>query len=139
MSFAGGCLCGGVRFTVQRRHLNAVHCYCQMCRKAHGTAFSTHAVVRPDQLEWVSDPSALIKFESSPQAFREFCPTCGAHVLVHGQTGDDTQAIPVGLFDGDPAVTILSHIFVGERVGWHQITDALPQHAGWPEGFGRPS
>ena len=139
MSFTGGCLCGGVRFTVERRHLNAVHCYCQMCRRAHGTAFSTHTIVRPDQITWASERSALVKFESSPHAFREFCPTCGSHVLVHGQTGDATLAIPLGLIDGDPPATILSHIFVEACVGWHQIRDDLPQYEGWPEGFGRTS
>lgn len=138
MSFVGGCLCGAVRFTVQRRHLNAVHCYCQMCRKAHGTALSTHVVIRPDQVDWESGRERLQRFESSPGAFREFCPSCGAHVLVHGQTGDGTLAIPAGLFDGDPALTILSHIFVADKVSWHPIADALPQHAAWPEGFGNP-
>jgi hypothetical protein len=58
MSYLGGCLCGEVRYEVKRRYLNAVHCYCQMCRKAHGTAFSTHAIVRPDQIEWLSGRSS---------------------------------------------------------------------------------
>ncbi len=136
MSFVGGCLCGAVRFTLLRRHLNAVHCYCQMCRKAHGTAFSTHVVIRPDQIQWDAGRQQLVQYESSPQAFREFCAGCGAHVLVHGQTGDDTLAVPAGLLDGDPALTILSHIFVADRVGWIQINDTLPQHPAWPEGFG---
>lgn len=137
MSHLGGCLCGEVRYDVKRAHINAVHCYCQMCRKAHGTAFSTHAIVRRDQIEWLSGKSSLVPYESSPGAFREYCSICGSHLLVHGQTGDDTLAIPVGTFDGDPEVTILSHIFTEECVSWYQISDDLPQHEGWPTGYGR--
>ena len=134
MAFQGGCLCGAIRYQINRKYLNAMHCYCDMCRKAHGTAFSTHVIVKPSQLQWLA--GELTAYESSASAFREFCPHCGTHVLVHGQTGDDTLAIPAGTLDGDPQLTILGHMFVGELVGWYQITDQLPQHEAWPAGFG---
>ena len=134
MAFAGGCLCGTVRYQIERKFLNAVHCYCDMCRKAHGTALSTHAVMRPDQLIWHSGESSLQSYESSPNAYRKFCPHCGTHILVHGQTGDGTLAIPAGTLDGDPVLTITGHMFVEERVGWYKIRDDLPQHRGWPPG-----
>ena len=136
MSFEGSCLCGEVRFEIERRHLNAIHCYCQMCRKAHGTAFSTHVVTRPDQLRWISGKSNLIPYESSPGAYREFCRRCGTHVLVHGQSGDDTLAIPAGTLDGSPDITILGHMYTDALVSWFEIADELPQHPGWPPGFG---
>jgi hypothetical protein len=133
--FAGGCLCGANRYEIDRRHLNAMHCYCEMCRKAHGTAFSTHLIVRPGQLRWISGGD-LIPYESSPDAYREFCPTCGTHLVVHGQSGDDTLAIPAGTLDGKPPVTIIGHMYTGELVPWYRITDDLPQHERWPPGYG---
>lgn len=136
MSFAGGCLCGAIRYRIDRRHLNAVHCYCGMCRKAHGTAFSTHAVARPDQIQWLSGAGSLKVYESSPGAVRAFCPLCGTHLLVHGQTGDGSHAVPAGTLDGDPPLTLIGHIFTADRVNWYQIADDLPQHAGWPPEFG---
>ena len=135
MSFEGGCLCGAIRYRINRKYLNAVHCYCGMCRKAHGTAFSTHAVLRPDQLEWISGVEALQDYQSSPGAVRAFCPHCGTHLLVHRQTGDGTYAIPAGTLDGDPLLTLTGHIFTVDRVSWFQIADDLPQHAGWPPGI----
>ena len=137
MAFDGGCLCGAVRYRIERKFLNAVHCYCDMCRKAHGTAFSTHAVMRPDQLIWLAGEKRLTRYESSPKAYREFCPDCGTHILVHGQTGDATLAVPAGTLDGDPELTITAHIFADECVGWYEIQDDLPRHAGWPPGLGR--
>ena len=136
MSFEGGCLCGAVRYQIERRYLNAIHCYCGMCRKAHGTAFSTHVVIRPDQLSWHSGESTLVPRASSSQGVRAFCPQCGTHVVVHGQSGDGSVAIPAGTLDGDPALTLIGHMFTADRVNWCEIRDALPQHEGWPEGFG---
>ena len=49
MPFVGGCLCERMRYEIDRKHLNAMHCHCQMCRKAHGAAFSTHVMLHPDQ------------------------------------------------------------------------------------------
>lgn len=135
--FEGGCLCGAHRYRIERRHLNAMHCYCDMCRKAHGTAFSTHVVLRPEQLRWLRITAARASFESSPGAFREFCGQCGTHLLVHGQSGDHTLAVPLGTLDGDPPVTLIGHMFTAERVAWFAISDELPQYPGWPPGFGR--
>ena len=136
MAFTGGCLCGAFRYTIERKHLNAMHCYCDMCRKAHGTAFSTHAVVPPTQLAWADPSRELSTYESSPGAFREFCPNCGTHLLIHGQSGDGNLAIPAGTLDGDPPLTILGHMYTSELVSWHPIADDLPQYETWPPGFG---
>ena len=134
--FTGGCLCGALRYRLDRRHLNAMHCHCQMCRKAHGTAFSTHVVCRPDQFEWLPGHDGRKAYVSSPGAAREFCPDCGAHVLVHGQSGDGNFAVPAGTLDGAPDITILGHMYVDEQVPWLELDDDLPRYADWPPGFG---
>ena len=134
--FLGGCLCGALRYEIKRKHLNAIHCYCGMCRKAHGTAFSTHIIVRKDQLEWLGATEALSPYESSRNAYREFCARCGTHVLVHGQSGDGTLAVPAGTLDGDPPLTIIGHMYTEALVSWYRIRDALPRHPRWPPGFG---
>ena len=82
----GSCLCGAVTFCITRSHLAAVHCHCEMCRKAHGTAYSTHTAMRKDQFELLS--GELKTYHSSQYGRREYCPQCGSHVLVHGQTRD---------------------------------------------------
>ena len=132
----GGCLCGAVRYTLSRRHLGAFNCYCGMCRKAHGGACSTHVPARRDQFELHS--GTLQSYASSATGRREFCPACGTHILVHGQTADGSIAIPAGTLDGDPPVEVLAHIFCSDTVAWHEITDGLPRHATWPPGVSLP-
>ena len=130
--FPGGCLCGAVRYEIERKFLNAMHCYCGMCRKAHGTAYSTHVMLRPDHMRWLAGRERLVAYRSSAAGVREFCPVCGTHVLVHGQTGDDMLAVPAGTLDGDPPLTVRGHMFVADCVQWYRIADDLQQHAGWP-------
>ncbi len=133
--YTGGCLCGAVRYRIERKHLNAIHCHCSMCQRVHGGAYSTHIAMRPEQLIWEQGLETLVSYESSPGGFRKFCPVCGSQILVHGQTGDDSPAIPAGTLDGDPVLTILGHMFVDDTLSWAEPADDLPRHAGWPPGF----
>ena len=128
----GGCLCGHVRYRVERSHLSAVNCYCGMCRRAHGGTYSTHVPMRREQFQIVT--GALEQFASSQRGRREFCGRCGTHVLVHGQNPDDSVAVPAGTLDGNPEVALTGHFFVREKVDWHPIRDDLPQYEGWPPG-----
>ena len=132
----GSCLCGDVVFCIDGPLELQSHCHCSMCRKAHGTAYSTHVSARPDQFAWLQGSKMLTPFESSPGAFREFCRRCGTHLLVHGQTGGGILAIPAGTLDGNPPLTIVGHMFARDRVSWFRIMDDHPQHEGWPPGIG---
>ncbi|MEM9622087.1 MAG: GFA family protein [Pseudomonadota bacterium] len=139
MAYHGSCLCGAIEYTIERTRLNAMHCYCAMCRKAHGTAFSTHCIVPPQQLHWTLQHTQRVAYQSSHSGWREFCPHCGTHLLVHGQSGDGNLAVPAGTLDGNPGLNILGHMYTSERVSWFPITDALPQYDTWPPGFGQSS
>ena len=135
MAFTGGCLCGKVRYELDRKFLNAIHCHCSMCQRAHGGAYSTHLAFRADQLNWLTGRELLVAYESSKGAYREFCSACGSHILIHGQTGDDSLSIPAGTLDGDPPITDLGQIFVDDRLHWATPDPAAPQHPGWPPGI----
>jgi len=136
MAFTGGCLCGAVRYAINRKFLNALHCHCSMCQRAHGGAYSTHVAVRADQLNWLAGRSSLVSYESSRAAFREFCSACGSQILIHGQTGDGVLAIPAGTLDGDPPITEQGHIFVATQLSWADTDAAQPRYEGWPPGVG---
>ena len=43
----GSCLCGQVRYEVEGELGGFVHCHCQTCRKAHGSAISGIRTLRP--------------------------------------------------------------------------------------------
>ena len=62
--------------------------------------------------------------------------SCETHLLVRGQTGDGSYAIPAGTLDGDPKLNIIGHMYTLELVSWYQIDDDLPHFSCWPPGYG---
>jgi hypothetical protein len=134
MSIQGSCLCGSVRYAIDGPLRGAGNCHCTICRKAHGAAFVSWTFVEPDRFRWTAGESLLARYESSPGNARCFCRLCGSPLAV--AHGDEVREVVLGSVDDDPGVRPAEHIFVDSKAPWHEITDALPQHAEWPPGMG---
>jgi hypothetical protein len=132
MSIEGACLCGAVRYEIVGQFLDAGNCHCSMCRKAHGAAFATYANVDPAEFRWTSGEEIVSYFECSPNASRMFCRVCGS--TLGGTEDGRVDSVTLGTVEGDPGIRPRSHIFVGSKAAWHEISDALPQFEGWPPG-----
>ena len=60
----GSCLCGEVKYEISGEVGEIVHCHCQSCRKAHGSAFSSVASVSDTDFSlFIKEPLGC--FESS--------------------------------------------------------------------------
>ena len=133
MAMTGSCLCGAVRYEITGSFKLIGHCHCSICRKSHGAAFATWGMIDPSQFRWTAGESLLRGYESSPGALRCFCSRCGSPLVCthHGEVGE----VVLGTLDSDPGARPSEHIFVDSKAPWHEITDALPQHADWPPGM----
>ena len=67
---AGSCLCGSVAYEVDAPAGPIVHCHCETCRKAHGSAFSSVMSVPREKFRWLRGEELLGSHESSPGKFR---------------------------------------------------------------------
>lgn len=130
MTIEGGCLCGAVRYEVNKPLKKAGNCHCSMCRKAHGAAFATFAVVEPGSARWTLGADAVGVYASSEKGRRCFCKHCGSQVgeLLDGEL----RWITLGTVDGDPGVRPEGNMFAASRAPWYEITDGLPQFDGYP-------
>ena len=133
MTTKGSCLCGTVRYEITGSIAAIGHCHCSICRKSHGAAFATWAMVEPNQFRWTSGVESITAYPSSPGRERCFCTTCGSP-LVATHSGKVTEVV-LGTVDGDPGVRPREHIFVGSKAPWYEITDALVQFESWPPGM----
>lgn len=124
----GSCLCGSVRYEIRGPLGRITHCHCSMCRRAHGAAFGSYARVNWADFSWLSDASEVASFESSPGVRRTFCRRCGSTLQFIRASRPQTFSLAVGTLDDDPGIRPSSHIFVGSKAPWFEITDALPQH-----------
>ncbi|HEV7784298.1 MAG TPA: GFA family protein [Thermoanaerobaculia bacterium] len=128
-AYAGGCLCGAVRYTARGAPLNVRACHCRQCRKATGGMFYARAVFPREAVE---RSGATTRYRSSDRLWRLSCPTCGS--LVFGEPVDRPQYVGVSLatLDDVDALAPEMHIWVSSKPAWVKLDDGLPQH---PEGF----
>jgi hypothetical protein len=127
----GECLCGGVRFEIDKAAAPFELCHCRRCRKVSGSAFMAAIGVHRSAFRWVSGKELVKAYDAplveSPPAYRVcFCTVCGSCVP---DPEDDSAyfEIAAGLLDDDPHLQPDKHIFVEHRAPWYRICDDLPQ------------
>jgi hypothetical protein len=124
--YAGGCLCGAVRYEAEGNPSFAGLCYCADCRKASGSGFMPFMAFASDAVRFSGETR---QFRSTSfrgtDAVRNFCPRCGG-LVFGGEVGKDTShTIYAGSLD-DPALfhpTIA--IFVRDCPAWVAIPPDL--------------
>jgi len=130
--FTGGCLCGGVRFSVQGELQPIQLCHCAQCRKAQGAPFASNLPVNTDNFELHSGAELLRQFESSPGKERAFCGRCGSPIYSRRTARPGVLRIRAGLFEQPLPVQPAFHQFVADKANWWTIGDDLPRYAEAP-------
>jgi hypothetical protein len=121
-------LCGRVRYEVDGDLGPTRLCYCELCRRANGGAFSANVRVPIERYRLVSGGEHIRDYESSPGAFRAFCSVCGSP--VHARVRADPMGIRIrlgGLGQNAPA-RVSAHVWVSAKPSWWTIADDLPQY-----------
>src|SRR4051812_6412721 len=124
--YAGGCLCGALRYEADAEPLHAGYCFCADCRKASGSGF----------IPFMGFPSSALRFAGPTrqhrtrtlrggEAVRNFCPACGG-LVFGGEVGrDQSHTVYAGSLD-DPSVfrpTIA--IFGRDRPAWVELPPGI--------------
>jgi hypothetical protein len=78
--YSGSCLCGKIKFEIDRKIQDIIHCHCSQCRKAQGTAFATNGNVDKNNFTLLSGENNLTGYESTHGQTKYFCKTCGSPI-----------------------------------------------------------
>jgi hypothetical protein len=103
------------------------NCHCSQCRKAYGSAFGTVAVVSTTAFRYTKGQDLIVAFKMSARVTRYHCRICGSPLPLC-EPWDPLVGIPAGLLDDDPKCKPSSHVFVGSKATWWDITDQQPQY-----------
>ena len=128
----GSCLCGGVRFELDRAVGPFELCHCNRCRKTTGSAFMAAVGVRRDDFRLGpgpgADPRPTTRRSSNLHLPTDLASVNGAgrRCPIRPTTRSGSRSRPA-LLEGDPKVRPDKHIFVELRSPWFAITDELPQ------------
>lgn len=124
----GGCLCGGVRYSIAERPIKSSVCHCDMCRRWTGgpmMALHTEAPITLDRDE------TLAWYDSSDWAARGFCNRCGTSLFYRLKQVPDDLVVGAGSLDDPTAVDgIENHIFIDEKPAYYDFADGSPRLTG---------
>ncbi len=132
--YAGGCLCGKVRFEIHGRIENIVYCHCSLCRKAQGSAFATNGVVQRKDFIFLQGEGEMTAFESSPGQHKHFCKHCGSPIISTNEATPHEVRIRLGTIETPVEERPGAHIFASSKAVWDRICDDLPQYDGYEPG-----
>lgn len=121
-------MCGAVAYEVQSVAGPIVHCHCQTCRKAHGSAFSSVSNVPREAFKWTRGENSLAAYESSPGKVRYFCMTCGSHILAE-RKDQPTVMLRLGCLDTPIHDAPMAHIWRSDGASWYDPKLQLPELA----------
>jgi len=124
----GQCLCGAVRFRVRGELGETRLCYCELCRRANGTAFSANVRIPTTDYELLSGHELIKGYESSPGAVRSFCSNCGSPVFARVASDPDHIRVRLGTLSKEAHARVTAHVWVRSKPDWYPIEGALPQH-----------
>jgi len=76
--------------------------------------------------------NAIRRYRSSGPVERSFCGECGSHFTFTFDGMPHALWVAAGALEDDPSLRPEHHMFVASKASWHEISDALPQHAEYP-------
>ena len=123
----GECLCGAIRYSVDRPLRPVIACHCGQCRRWSGHFVA--ATAAPRGALSVEEGAQLAWYESSPGIRRGFCRICGSS-LFWDDAAAPAISIMAGTLDPPTGLTTERHIFAGAKADYYEISDDLPLHEG---------
>jgi hypothetical protein len=123
-SLSGRCLCGAVRFELDKPAHDAAYCHCTRCQRRTGTASSAQAQVDGSGFRIVAGEQLVKTWRHPDGGFEKaFCRECGAHLFSRNPEDHSQVAIRMSAFDGDPGVRPSRRSFVAYAAAWEPIPD----------------
>lgn len=123
-AISGGCLCGGVRFTLSALPTHAGYCHCTRCQKRTGTAASAQARIDGAGFRLTAGEELLRAWRHPDGGFEKcFCARCGSHLFSRDPDDHTAMSIRMSAFDGDPGVRPSWRTYVDYAAAWEPIPD----------------
>jgi hypothetical protein len=118
----GGCVCGGVRYSLTAAPRLAFACHCHDCQKRSGSAYSFPVIVRSADLA----VSGAVEIErlatrSGRQIEHTLCPRCRCRVFSRAVATPDHASLRAGTLDDASWVVPIVQVWVESALPWAVI------------------
>jgi hypothetical protein len=131
-TYQGGCFCGAVQFTVRGEPAAMGYCHCESCRRWSAGPVNAFTLWPPQNVKITKGADNIGKYAKTPRSIRQWCKTCGGHILTeHPAMGlTDVYAAILPKLKFSPGL----HVFYEETV--LRIPDGKPKQKDVPAELG---
>ena len=120
--YAGGCLCGALRYEAVGEPLGSGHCYCADCRRASGSGFVPFMGFKADAVRFTGEARQFrSKAANGGDAVRNRCSQCKSLVFGGEIFKTDSYTLYAGSLDDPSAFHPTIAIFAVGRPEWAVI------------------
>jgi hypothetical protein len=123
--YAGGCLCGALRYEITGEAANPCFCHCASCRRASGAPTVPWGTFARAALRITR--GQLHEYRSSTEVWRGFCAHCGTSLTYRHEARATEIDVTLATLDDPATIAPRMHVWVSERLPWVRIADDLPQ------------
>jgi len=131
-AFAGGCLCGAVRYRCQVVKLSVYCCHCRDCQKRSGGAFAEWAVVARDS--FIVEDGAPVALRHGATVFWS-CPNCGVRLWAEQVEQSDIVYLAAGALCDTSHLLPVAHIWTKSAQPWIRFNDDATLYQEQPADF----
>jgi hypothetical protein len=128
----GGCLCGALRYEISGPFGPIWNCHCAFCRRIHGAAFTTVAIMARSAFRWNDASAPPTTFETPMGSVRHFCGNC-ATPICNFPSEPAILCLVVASLDDDLEESPWAHVNLESRAPWFHFGDDLPQFSADPD------
>jgi hypothetical protein len=134
MDVTGGCYCGAVRYTASGDPMAKGMCFCRECRHISGGGANVILGMPADGFAYTSgEPAQFTRPDDDNAVTRDFCASCGTHLLTRSPRMAGGVLIKVGSLDdqdvyGMPAVAV----YCSEKKDYHIVPDGVASFDKFP-------
>lgn len=127
-AYAGGCLCGAVRYVASGSARNLCYCHCSSCRRAAGSPSVPWGTF--ERANFRLTRGHLSEYRSSAHVTRGFCAACGTSLTFRNDARATEVDVTLASLDEPALLAPQMHVWVEDKLPWVSIADSLPQYPG---------
>ncbi len=126
MKLEGGCYCGALRYVAEGDPMMRGQCHCRECQHITGGAPNLFMLMPASGFAYTQGaPKQFIRSDLESPVTREFCATCGTHIMSRPK-GAPFVVLKAGTLDdvaqfGAPQMAI----HTADKQAFHHIPDGM--------------
>ena len=130
MALSGRCMCGAVTWTYSGEVTRNLVCHCADCQRATSSPITAFLGLRREQVSWTGD---IKHYESTPNTFRGFCPSCGTRLYFRSDKWPSEIHVHAATLTDPGRYRPDAQVLIRSKAKWLDQLPSIPAHDGFQQ------